>query len=452
MIKQMLTRLLAKSLWKQKTSTALIVLSVASAAALVSAFLNLAFHLTEQVAKELRSFGANILLVPRSDPLEVEIGGLKYVAPEESAHLEEADLVKLKTIFWRHNIVAFAPFLSRLVEIEGNRALLVGTWFEQEIAIPAGKGLFTFASGIQREVEPDSGKFRTGLKSLARWWRVEGGWVGEDGQGVLLGSQLAQRIGVGRGGVVRITYQGRTVLFPIRGLVQTGGVEEEQVFVHLKKAQDLFGLPGKVDKIQVSALVTPDNSLAIRASRIGPARLSPEEYETWYCSPFLNSIIHQFEEAIPDSSAKAIRQVSEAEGAFIGKMRLTFMLTVALALLAASLGVMAAMMTAIFERRQEIGLMKALGADGKQISLFFLLEGGISGFFGGVLGYFGGLAFARLLAARTFSLASFSLPLSLQGVILFTTLILAVGLAVVGSFLPMREATRLEPIRAMRGS
>ena len=128
------------------------------------------------------------------------------------------------------------------------------------------------------------------------------------------------------------------------------------------------------------------------------------------------------------------------------------MLTVALALLAASLGVMAAMMTAIFERRQEIGLMKALGADGKQISLFFLLEGGISGFFGGVLGYFGGLAFARLLAARTFSLASFSLPLSLQGVILFTTLILAVGLAVVGSFLPMREATRLEPIRAMRGS
>ena len=384
--------------------------------------------------------------------MEVEIGGLKYVAPEDSAYLEEADLVKLTTVFWKHNIVAFAPFLSRLVEIEGSRALLVGTWFEEEIAIPEGKRLFAFASGARREIEPDSGRFRTGLKSLARWWRVEGGWVGEDGQGALLGSQLAQKIGVRPGGVVRITHQGRTVLVPVRGIVQTGGVEEDQLFVHLKKAQDLFGLPGKIDKAQVSTLVTPDNALAIRANRIGPTQLSAEDYETWYCSPFLNSIIHQFEEAIPEATAKAIRRVSEAEGGFIGKMRLTFLLTAALALLAASLGVMATMMTAIFERRQEIGLMKALGADRKQIGLFFLLEGGISGFFGGLLGYLGGLAFARLLAARTFSLASFSLPLSLQAVILFTTLILAVCLALVGSFLPMREATRLEPIRAMKGS
>ena len=95
----MLGRLLVKSLWKQKSRTSLILLSVATAAALVTAFLNIAFTITEEMAMELRSFGANILLVPKTEPLEIEIGGMKYVSPEEAAYLGESDLPKLKTIF-----------------------------------------------------------------------------------------------------------------------------------------------------------------------------------------------------------------------------------------------------------------------------------------------------------------------------------------------------------------
>src|SRR3970282_1967448 len=126
----MLGCLLAKSLWRGKARTVLVVLSVATASTLVSAFLNIAFTITEEMAMELRSFGANILLVPKTEPLEIEIGGMKYVSPEEAAYLGESDLPKLKTIFWRHNIVAFTPFLSRVVEVEGRRDLFVGTWFD----------------------------------------------------------------------------------------------------------------------------------------------------------------------------------------------------------------------------------------------------------------------------------------------------------------------------------
>ncbi len=425
---------------------------MATASTLVSAFLNIAFTVTEEMARELRSFGANIVLVPKSEPLEIAIGGLRFVSPGESAYLEGADLPRLKTIFWRHNIAAFAPFLSRVVEVEGEQALLVGTWFDKEIRIPEGKRFFTFASGAQREAMSETGTFSTGLKSLSRWWQVEGQWPGEDEDGALIGSGLARILKVGIGGRIRIALDERSADLPVRGIARTGGVEEEQIFVHLKFAQDLFGLPGKAEKVQVSALVTPDNALAARASRVGPAKLPPEEYETWYCTPYLGSVIYQIEEAIPNAKGKAIRQVSEAEGVFLAKMRLTFILVVAVAILTASLAVMATMMTAIFERRQEIGLMKALGAKAKQVKLLFLFEAGLTGTGGGIIGYFGGLALAQLLSARTFSLSSAGLSLSFQAAILPITLLVAVSIALLGSFFPVKEAMRLEPVKTLRGN
>lgn len=447
----MLFRLLAKSLWRQKSRTLLVLLSVATAATLISAFLSIAFTITEQMAQEMRSFGANILLVPKTEPLEVEIGGLKYIAPEEAAYLEEADLAKIKTIFWRHNIVSFAPSLSRIVQAQGRRVLLVGTWFEREISIPEGGRLFTFASGSKREAAPEKGTFHAGVRSLAPWWRVEGRWLREGEEGILLGSAIARELKVGVGSSIPLSYEGKRALVPVKGIVRTGGLEEDQILADLEFTQRLFGLSGKVDKVQVSALVTPDNALANRANRISPAKLPPEDYETWYCTPYLGSIIYQLEEALPNAKGKAIRQVSEAEGAFLARMRLTFVLAAAVSLFVASLAVMATMVTAIFERRQEIGLMKALGAQRSQVGLLFRLEGSASGLLGGLLGYGAGMALARFLLARTFSMAGAGVALPLEWVILPCTLLLAVSVALLGAFFPVREAMRLDPVRTLRG-
>jgi putative ABC transport system permease protein len=447
----MLVRSLAKSLWERKASGALVLLSVTSAAALLSAFLSLAFHLTEEMAKEFRAFGANILLVPKSEPLEIGIGGLRYVTAEESAYLEEADLPALKTVFWRHNIIAFAPFLSRVVEVGGRRALVVGAWLDREFSVPEPDGALPLSGETRAAVGPAGGRFRTGLKSLSPWWRVEGRWPGERDGGLLVGASLARELTLAVGSALTLAYESRSLRLSVVGIVQTGGVDDERIFVDLEQAQALFGLSGKVEAVEISALVTPDNALALRAARVGPAALPPEEYETWYCTPYLGSIIHQLEEAIPDAKGKAIRRVSQGEGAFLAKLKHTFGLVVAVALLAGSLGVMATMVTAIFERRREIGLMKALGADRRQVGLFFLLEAAAWGLAGGALGYFGGLALARELAARAFSTSSFDLSFASQGIILATTLIMAVGMALLGSFLPVRQAMRLEPMRALRG-
>jgi len=105
----MFWRLVRRSIQERAPHAALALLAVAAGAALAAALLGVAFEIRERMAKELRAFGANILLVPMGEPLEVVVGNVRYVAPQEEAYLDESDLPRLKTIFWRHNIVAFAP-------------------------------------------------------------------------------------------------------------------------------------------------------------------------------------------------------------------------------------------------------------------------------------------------------------------------------------------------------
>jgi putative ABC transport system permease protein len=71
-----------------------------------------ALDVGDRLASEFRSLGANLLVTPQADALPLEIGGVDYRPVESGAYLPEADLGKLKTIFWRNNIIGFAPSLD----------------------------------------------------------------------------------------------------------------------------------------------------------------------------------------------------------------------------------------------------------------------------------------------------------------------------------------------------
>jgi len=70
----------------------------------------------DRLAHEFRSLGANLLVTPATDTLPLEIGGVDYRPVDAGAYLPEGDLGKLKTIFWRNNVIGFAPFLDVPVE------------------------------------------------------------------------------------------------------------------------------------------------------------------------------------------------------------------------------------------------------------------------------------------------------------------------------------------------
>jgi putative ABC transport system permease protein len=108
-------------------------------------------------------------------------------------------------------------------------------------------------------------------------------------------------------------------------------------------------------------------------------------------------------EAIPHSHAEQIRQVAQNEGAVLTRIEgLIFLVTLA-ALFASALAVSAAMATAIFERRAEVGLMKALGAGKFAVASIFFAEATLLALIGGVVGFAAGGLLAHQIGRSIFN-------------------------------------------------
>lgn len=449
----MLLRLLKDTLRRRTRRLLLTTLAVTTGASLAAALLGISLDITGQMGRELRAYGANILASPAgSDPstgsgqvLRLEIGGVPVGIPGKRALLDENDLVKLKTIFWRHNIAGFAPYLSTLVDVNGQSVALTGTWFDKPLTLPRGAVVRTgFAKTEGTSVE---NTFRTGVKTIAPWWNVEGDWVEDDDpNSAMVGAGLARRMSwqVGDEIVARVTN--RVARFRIIGLVSSGGFEEDQIFVALPAAQALLELARGADRVQISALVEPDDQLRPDLRGLDPKDMTPEQYATWYCSPIMGAVLTQIKEVLPDAAVRPIRQISQAEVDFLSKIGLLMGLLTVTALGGSALAVMTAMTASVMERRAEIGLMKALGADNGQIALIFLSEAALIGLAGGIAGYLLGLGLAQGLGHWVFSVGG-----QVPEIVLPITLLLALAVGLLGSALPVRRAVRFDPVLLLRG-
>src|ERR1700721_4412536 len=112
--------------------------------AVATSTLTIALEVGDRLAREFRSLGANLLVTSQSDTLPVEIGGVDYRPVNEGAYFSETHLGKLKTIFWRHNILGFTPFLDVPTLVCGStvaRTTLIGTWYQHDVPVPDGPKL-----------------------------------------------------------------------------------------------------------------------------------------------------------------------------------------------------------------------------------------------------------------------------------------------------------------------
>ena len=155
--------------------------------------------------------------------------------------------------------------------------------------------------------------------------------------------------------------------------------------------QQILGRPDQVRRAVVSALTKPEDALGRR----DPKTLNPEMFDRWYCSPYGQSMSYQLQEAIPHSHAEQIRQVAQNEGTVLERIKGLMLLVTLAALLASALAVSAAMATAIFERRGEVGLIKALGAGNAMVATLFFTEAALLALIGGTVGYEAGSLMAR---------------------------------------------------------
>lgn len=216
----------------------------------------------------------------------------------------------------------------------------------------------------------------------------------------LAGEQLAKTWSLQPGEQIHLAYQDeefqQQLTVEIKGILATGGSEEQQLVLPLSAVQQLLGLEGKIQAIKVSALTVPENELS-RKARANVEGLDAEEYDRWYCTAYVSSIAHQLEEAISGAIVRPIWQVAASEGVVIEKIQLLLAVVTVAAVIAAAMGIASLMTSTIIERSKEIGLMKALGAYQWQIVLLFYCEATISALFGGILGCLAGWGLAKFI-------------------------------------------------------
>jgi putative ABC transport system permease protein len=434
----MFARLVRESFTRNPRRKILTAAALVVGMAVATATLTIALEVGDRLAHEFRSFGANLLVTPQSDTLPVEIGGVDYRPVNEGAYLHEADLGKLKTIFWRHNIEGFTPFLDvpAFVPETGGAATVIGTWYEHGVPVPDGT------------------VFKTGLSVTHPWWKIDGRWFRDDAEECVVGAALAAKhpaeLKIGRVlSVAENENSSSKHSLVVTGIVSTGDAEDNSVLVPLAVAQNLSHHPGQFRSLFVSALTKPADALAERgemAQNDPNIQLTPTEYDRWFCSPYISSISFQIKSVLPATDVRAIRRVAETEGRVLSRVGTLLWIVTLAALIAAALAVAATSATTVLERRSEIGVMKALGAGNATITGLFLIEQLMLAVLGGAIGFIFGAALARVLGTSVFGM-----PATPRFILVPVVLGLAAIVALVGSLIPLRRAAHLRPALILRG-
>jgi len=416
----MFLRLLYESFRRQKRRKLLAGVAIMLGVGVATAMIAVATDIGDKISRELRTYGANLIVTPQEDTLDVEIGGVNLKPPSDGAYLNEADLPKIKGMFWRNNIVGFAPMLPAGITLRGARNVtLLGTYFARHVVF--GKQDFV-----------------TGVRTTHPWWKVRGAWPEDNSEDVLLGDRLAAQLNRTPGQEIEIAGRPHR----IAGLLATGGPEDDQIVAPLALAQEILGKPDAVRRVYVSAVTKPEDAFARR----DPKSMSPEMYDRWYCSPYAQSIAFQLQEAIPHSHAEQIRQVAQNEGTVLSRIQGLMLLITLAALLASALAVSASMATAVVERRGEVGLMKALGASNLAVAVLFFAEATLLALLAGGAGFAGGA-----LLARQIGHSIFASQITIQPVLLPVILAIAVLVTFAGSAAAIRRAVKFDPVYALRG-
>ena len=429
----MLFRMIRGVLFHQKGKMLLIALTIVLGASLATGMLNVVLGVEEKVNKELKNYGANIVVKPKDSSLLSDIYDVGEGAELNTAYLREDELGKLKTIFWAFNIVDFTPFLDTRVQVSDNVTVsLTGTWFNHHLDLPTGESL------------------DAGIVGMRSWWDVtEGRWLDEKDENaseeIMAGTVLAEQNGWHAGDVIRLKGNNGEKDVTLVGIYDAGGDEDEQLYATLDLVQALTDRENKVASIEVSALTTPDNELARRAAR-NPAALSSRDYETWYCTAYVSAICYQIQEVITGSVATAVRKVAESEGTILDKTKLLMILITALSLIGSALGISNLVTASVMERSQEIGLLKAIGARDRSITGVVMTEILITALLGFVVGYLMGFGFAQLIGQSVFGS---SIDMDPKVAPIVAGLIALVTIA--GSLPAIRMVLRLRPAEVLHG-
>ena len=426
----MFWRIVKGALFRQKGKMILIAFTVALGASLATSMLNTMLGVGDKVNQELKTYGANINVLPKEASLLDDLYGMQDKEGQVQKFLKEEELPNIKTIFWAFNIVDYTPYLNTWVSVNDSskHTKAVGTWFNKHMDLPTGESI------------------NTGMIRLKNWWEVQGEWLEEkDTDKVMLGKIFADRNGIKVGDFLNLKSNNLSKKVRVKGIFSSGSDEDSYIYTTLDLAQKFAGVKGVVNKVEVSALTTPDNDLARKAAK-NPLSLTVKEWEVWYCTAYVSAICYQITEVMTDSVAKPIRQVAESEGDILNKTTLLMVLITVLTLIGSGLGISNLITASVMERSNEIGLQKAIGASNGRIIGIILVEIIITAIFGTAVGYGVGLLLTQVIGLTVFGSA-----ITPTAMVVPIVSILIILVTVLGSIPAIKYLLKLNPTEVLHG-
>ena len=372
---------------RRKGKMLFLILGLVIGISTVVTLLSITETMTRNIEQRLNQFGANIVMVPKSENLSlnyggIDVGGVSYKVRE----FDQANLANIRTIKNHKNLSIIAPKVLGPVTIKGKNVLLMGVVFEEELA-------------------------------LKTWWHKAGGAFPEKENEVMLGSQAATLFGFKIGDTISLSgkpFKVATILKP------TGASEDDAIIAGLDASQRLLGKQGRLSMVEISA----------------------------FCQGCpISEMTLQIAEKFPNAKVTAMKQAVMSKMQSIDMFK-SFSLGISIiVILIGSLLVLVTMMGSVNERTREIGIFRAIGFRRGHVMQIILLEALLLGIIGGILGFGIGnlIAYGIIpLVIKDGVFAGINMNL---GII---SILMAVALSLLASLYPAFKASNMDPSEALR--
>ncbi len=372
---------------RRKAKMLFLVVGLVIGISTVVTLLSITESMTRNIEERLNQFGANIVMVPKSENLSlnyggIDVGGVHYKVQE----FDEANLTQIHTIKNSKNLAIVAPKVLGPVMVKDKNVLLMGVIFEEEMA-------------------------------LKTWWQKTGGTYPEKDDEVMMGSQVASLLGFKPGDILTLS---NTPLKVTTVLKQTGASEDNAIIASLGTSQKILGKEGKVSMVEISALCQgcPISELTL-----------------------------QIAAKFPNGQVTAMKQAVMSKMQSIDMFK-SFSLGVSiLVVLIGSLLVLVTMMGSVNERTREIGIFRAIGFRRGHVMQIILLEALLLGIIGGIVGFCIGNLIAYTIIPIVIKDGVFAGINSNLGII---SILMAVALSLLASLYPAFKASNMDPSEALR--
>lgn len=418
--RSMFWRVLHRSVFANRGRLFVILLALGAGSTVTAALLNLQIDAKRRITSEFRSFGANVLVTPR-------------VGPEPEPKPSTFDMSIYQQIPRKNDgeLVAKAEVLyGTAMAVPGDQ---ISSGFDLQKGAPVVVAGYEWSANDVSELFPST--VLAGTTAVPRY--LDGGDAGitmlvPDSPGVPpapvaripgpavcdLGEVLASKLHVRVGKDVTVWKGSVGLACNVQSIRRFGGPEDFQLFLGLAKAQKLLGKP---EQISVVAVTVPGSATSIA------------------------SYVSRLQTTFPALEVRPVRQFTETQARIFGRVSGILSATVAVVLLLTALCVMAAMTNIAAERKNDVGLMKAIGGSMRRVLRIFMAEAALMGLTGGLIGAATGIAISIGLGKAVFGVAA------QPRLIVYPV---SVGLTVIVAILaayPLRRLANIRPASVFRG-